>query len=204
MKCQFCNCADSRVIDSRPTDDGNSIRRRRECIQCGRRFTTYEKIEAPQLLVIKKDHSRELFDSQKVKSGIIAACHKRPVSAADIDRIVSNIEQAASNNLQNEITTRQIGEMVMEELRRMDEVAYIRFASVYRQFTDIPTFMNELNRMLGEKKGDWVPAFSFPLFRMLSVCSGNFSPVWGLCVLSFSAGFPAVFCFPPLRPRKRK
>lgn len=154
MKCQFCNCADSRVIDSRPTDDGNSIRRRRECIQCGRRFTTYEKIEAPQLLVIKKDHSRELFDSQKVKSGIIAACHKRPVSAADIDRIVSNIEQAASNNLQNEITTRQIGEMVMEELRRMDEVAYIRFASVYRQFTDIPTFMNELNRMLGEKKGD--------------------------------------------------
>lgn len=154
MKCQFCNCADSRVIDSRPTDDGNSIRRRRECIQCGRRFTTYEKIEAPQLLVIKKDHSRELFDSQKVKSGIIAACHKRPVSAADIDRIVSNIEQAASNNLQNEITTRQIGEMVMEELRRMDEVAYIRFASVYRQFTDIPTFMNELNRMLGEKKGN--------------------------------------------------
>lgn len=154
MKCQFCNCADSRVIDSRPTDDGNSIRRRRECIQCGRRFTTYEKIEAPQLLVIKKDHSRELFDSQKVKSGIIAACHKRPVSAADIDRIVSNIEQAASNNLQNEITTRQIGEMVMEELRRLDEVAYIRFASVYRQFTDIPTFMNELNRMLGEKKGD--------------------------------------------------
>ena len=154
MKCQFCNCADSRVIDSRPTDDGNSIRRRRECIQCGHRFTTYEKIEAPQLLVIKKDHSRELFDSQKVKSGIIAACHKRPVSAADIDRIVSNIEQAASNNLQNEITTRQIGEMVMEELRRMDEVAYIRFASVYRQFTDIPTFMNELNRMLGEKKGD--------------------------------------------------
>lgn len=154
MKCQFCNCADSRVIDSRPTDDGNSIRRRRECIQCGHRFTTYEKIEAPQLLVIKKDHSRELFDSQKVKSGIIAACHKRPVSAADIDRIVSNIEQAASNNLQNEITTRQIGEMVMEELRRLDEVAYIRFASVYRQFTDIPTFMNELNRMLGEKKGD--------------------------------------------------
>ncbi|MBO2516455.1 MAG: transcriptional regulator NrdR [Clostridiales bacterium] len=154
MKCQFCNCADSRVIDSRPTDDGNSIRRRRECIQCGRRFTTYEKIEAPQLLVIKKDHSRELFDAQKVKSGIIAACHKRPVSAADIDRIVSNIEQAASNNLQNEITTRQIGEMVMDDLRRLDEVAYIRFASVYRQFTDIPTFMNELNRMLGEKKGD--------------------------------------------------
>lgn len=152
MKCQFCNCADSRVIDSRPTDDGNSIRRRRECIQCGRRFTTYEKIEAPQLLVIKKDHTRELFDAGKVRSGIIAACHKRPVSAANIDRIVNSIEQVASNNLQNEITTRQIGEMVMDELRRLDEVAYIRFASVYRQFTDIPTFMNELNRMITEKK----------------------------------------------------
>lgn len=150
MKCQFCNCADSRVIDSRPTDDGNSIRRRRECIQCGRRFTTYEKIEAPALLVIKKDHSRELFDPEKVRAGIIAACHKRPVSAAEIDRIVNNIEQVTYNSLQNEITTRQIGEMIMEELRRIDEVAYIRFASVYRQFTDIPTFMNELNRLIVE------------------------------------------------------
>ncbi len=151
MRCQFCSCVESRVIDSRPTDDGNSIRRRRECVQCGRRFTTYEKIEAPELLVIKKDHSRELFDPQKLRLGIIAACHKRPVSASEIDRIVNNIEQTASNNLQNEITTRQIGEMVMEELRRLDEVAYVRFASVYRQFTDIPTFMNELNRMITDK-----------------------------------------------------
>ena len=152
MKCQFCNCADSRVVDSRPTDDGNSIRRRRECINCGRRFTTYEKIEVQQLLVIKKDNSREFFDPQKVRSGIIAACHKRPVSASDIEKIVNSIEQLAYNNLQEEITTRQIGEMVMEELRKLDEVAYIRFASVYRSFTDIPTFMNELKALVREDK----------------------------------------------------
>ena len=152
MKCQFCNCADSRVVDSRPTDDGNSIRRRRECINCGRRFTTYEKIEVQQLLVIKNDNSRELFDPQKVRSGIIAACHKRPVSASDIEKIVNSIEQLAYNNLQEEITTRQIGEMVMEELRKLDEVAYIRFASVYRSFTDIPTFMNELKALVREDK----------------------------------------------------
>ncbi len=151
MKCQFCNCADSRVVDSRPTDDGNSIRRRRECINCGRRFTTYEKVVAQQLLVIKKDNSRELFDPQKVRSGIIAACHKRPVSASEIEKIVNSIEQLAYNNLQEEITTRQIGEMVMESLRRLDEVAYIRFASVYRSFTDIPTFMQELKALVAER-----------------------------------------------------
>lgn len=152
MKCQFCNCADSRVVDSRPTDDGNSIRRRRECISCGRRFTTYEKIEVQQLLVIKKDNSRELFDAQKVRSGIIAACHKRPVSAAEIERIVNSIEQLAYNNLQAEITTRQIGEMIMEELRKLDEVAYIRFASVYRSFTDVPTFMRELKSLVQDRE----------------------------------------------------
>jgi len=152
MKCQFCNCADSRVVDSRPTDDGNSIRRRRECINCGRRFTTYEKIEVQQLLVIKKDNSRELFDAKKVRSGIIAACHKRPVSAAEIEKIVSSIEQVAYNSLQEEITTRKIGEMVMEELRKLDEVAYIRFASVYRSFTDIPTFMQELKNLVNDER----------------------------------------------------
>ena len=151
MKCQFCNCADSRVVDSRPTDDGNSIRRRRECINCGRRFTTYEKVEVQQLLVIKKDNSRELFDAQKVRSGIIAACHKRPVSAADIEKIVTSIEQVAYNSLQEEITTRQIGEMVMDRLKDIDEVAYVRFASVYRQFKDINSFMHELNKILEEK-----------------------------------------------------
>ena len=150
MKCQFCNCADSRVVDSRPTDDGNSIRRRRECINCGRRVTTYEKVEVQQLLVIKKDNSRELFDAKKVRSGIIAACHKRPVSAAEIEKIVTSIEQLAYNSLQEEITTRQIGEMVMEALRGLDEVAYIRFASVYRSFTDIPTFMQELKSLISD------------------------------------------------------
>ena len=150
MKCQFCNCADSRVVDSRPTDDGNSIRRRRECIQCGRRFTTYEKVEVQQLLVIKKDNSRELFDARKLRNGIIAACHKRPVSAAEIEKIVTSIEQFAYNSLQEEITTKHIGEMVMEELRKLDEVAYIRFASVYRSFTDIPTFMQELKNLVSE------------------------------------------------------
>ena len=151
MKCQFCNCTESRVVDSRPTDDGNSIRRRRECAGCGRRFTTYEMIEAQQLLVIKKDNSRELFDPKKLRSGIIAACHKRPVSAAEIERIVTDVEQWANNNLQEEITTRQIGEMVMAALRKLDEVAYVRFASVYRQFTDIPSFMSELNRLIGDR-----------------------------------------------------
>ena len=151
MKCQFCNCTESRVVDSRPTDDGNSIRRRRECVGCGRRFTTYEKIEAQQLLVIKKDHSRELFDPQKLRSGIIAACHKRPVSAAQIEGIVSTVEQMACNSLQEEITTRRIGEMVMDQLRQLDEVAYVRFASVYRQFTDIPSFMSELTRLVSER-----------------------------------------------------
>lgn len=150
MRCQFCNYPDSRVIDSRPTDDGNSIRRRRECINCGKRFTTYEKIEAQQLLVIKKDSSRELFDARKVRSGIIAACHKRPVSAADIEQIVNRVEQMAYNSLQEEITTQKIGEKVMEELRKLDEVAYVRFASVYRSFTDIPTFMQELKNLVEE------------------------------------------------------
>ena len=151
MKCQYCNCTESRVVDSRPTDDGNSIRRRRECVGCGRRFTTYEKIEAQQLLVIKKDHSRELFDPKKLRSGIIAACHKRPVSAGEIENIVTSVEQKAYNSLQEEITTIKIGEMVMEELRKLDEVAYVRFASVYRQFTDIPSFMSELNRLVSER-----------------------------------------------------
>ncbi len=150
MKCQFCNCPDSRVIDSRPTEEGASIRRRRECTNCGRRFTTYEKVEMPQLLVIKKDNTRELFDAQKIRSGIIQACHKRPVTAVEIEHIVASVEQMAYNSLQEEITTKQIGEIVMAALRKLDEVAYVRFASVYRQFTDIPTFMRELTHMLDE------------------------------------------------------
>lgn len=150
MKCQFCNSEDSRVVDSRPTDDGTSIRRRRECISCGKRFTTYEKVETIQLLVIKKDNTREVFDPQKIRTGIIHACHKRPVAASDIDNIVTGVEQFAYNSMKQEITTHQIGEMVMEALRELDEVAYIRFASVYRQFTDLPTFMHEMSRMMRE------------------------------------------------------
>ena len=152
MKCQFCNSEDSRVIDSRPTDDGASIRRRRECISCGKRFTTYEKVETIQLLVIKKDQTRELFDTRKIREGIIHACHKRPVTAGQIDAIVEKVEQFAYNSMQQEITTHQIGEMVMDALRGLDEVAYIRFASVYRQFTDIPTFMHELSRLMKENR----------------------------------------------------
>ena len=150
MKCQFCNCPDSREVDSRPTEEGASIRRRRECINCGRRFTTYEKVEMPQLLVIKKDNTRELFDAQKIRNGILQACHKRPVSAGEIEKIVTSVEQKAYNSLQEEITTKQIGEMVMAALRKLDEVAYVRFASVYRQFTDISTFMREIGQMLDE------------------------------------------------------
>ncbi|MBQ7183910.1 MAG: transcriptional repressor NrdR [Clostridia bacterium] len=152
MKCQYCSCIESKVVDSRPADDNRTIRRRRVCLNCGRRFTTYEKIEVQQVLVIKRDQSRELFDPQKVRSGIIAACHKRPVSAAQIEKLVAEVEQFAANSLQSEITSTQIGEKVMEGLRDMDEVAYVRFASVYRQFTDIPSFMNELNRLIRENK----------------------------------------------------
>ncbi|MDD2562223.1 MAG: transcriptional regulator NrdR [Eubacteriales bacterium] len=158
MKCQFCNSEDSRVVDSRPTDDGTSIRRRRECIACGKRFTTYEKVETIHLLVIKKDQTRELFDRDKIRAGIIHACHKRPVAAQDINRIVTQVEQFAYNSMQQEITTNQIGEMVMEALRELDEVAYIRFASVYRQFTDIPTFMHEMSRLMKENRGKADPA----------------------------------------------
>ena len=150
MKCQFCNCPDSRVVDSRPTEEGSSIRRRRECINCGRRFTTYEKVEMPQLLVIKKDNNRELFDPQKIRSGIIHACHKRPVPFEVLEQKADEIEQTLQNSLEREVSTEYIGELVMDKLRAVDEVAYVRFASVYRQFTDIPTFMRELSHMLDE------------------------------------------------------
>ena len=153
MKCPSCGCMDSKVTDSRPVDDGGSIRRRRECLQCGRRFTTYETLEQQQLLVVKKDQSRELFSHEKLRSGIIAACHKRPVSASQIEGIVSRVEQQAYNSLQEEISTRCIGELVMNELKHLDGVAYIRFASVYRQFTDLPSFMTEMRKLLDEKDG---------------------------------------------------
>jgi transcriptional repressor NrdR len=138
------------VVDSRPTDEGTVIRRRRECTSCGKRFTTYEKIEYLPILVIKKDGRREVFDSNKIMSGLLKACEKRPVSVRDLETAVQDIEKQIYNSLEQEVTSQKIGEMVMEKLRELDEVAYVRFASVYRQFKDINTFMEELNKLLNE------------------------------------------------------
>lgn len=152
MKCQYCNCLDSKVIDSRPTDDGNSIRRRRECMKCGRRFTTYEKIELNPLYVIKRDGRREAFDSQKIKAGILHACNGLPVSMQQIDDIVGRVERKAYTTLDGEIATEAIGDLVMAELKDLNEVAYVRFAAVYRKFTDLATFMQELQKLVDENK----------------------------------------------------
>ena len=151
MKCIYCNCTESRVVDSRPTEDG-AIRRRRECERCQRRFTTYEKIEMLPVLVIKKDKRREPFDASKVRSGIIKACEKRPVSIEDIERLVRRVETSVSQQTEQEVTTDQIGLLVMEGLKELDEVAYIRFASVYRQFKDVQSFMEELQQLLDTQK----------------------------------------------------
>ena len=144
MKCPACGCADSKVIDSRPVEEGNSIRRRRECLVCQKRFTTFEILETVQIIVLKKDGSKELFDRTKLLSGLLKACQKRPVNA---EEIVNEIENELQNSLTAEITTTEIGEMVMDKLKAHDEVAYVRFASVYREFKDINTFMAELKRL---------------------------------------------------------
>ena len=151
MKCPFCGHPESKVIDSRPADENASIRRRRECLACGKRFTTYETVESLPIVVIKKDGSRQSFDRQKVLRGMIRACEKRPVSLAELERIADEIEQELQNSMEREIRTADIGEKVMERLRSVDQVAYVRFASVYRQFKDIDTFMEELNKLLAEK-----------------------------------------------------
>ncbi len=148
MKCPFCEFEESKVIDSRPTDEGEAIRRRRECLSCAKRFTTYEKIETIPLMVVKKDGSRQMFDREKLLNGIIRACEKRPVATSDMERIVNEIESATQNLLEREISSQRIGEMVMERLPEIDEVAYVRFASVYRQFKDINTFVEEVNKLL--------------------------------------------------------
>ena len=148
MKCPFCEFEESKVIDSRPTDEGEAIRRRRECLNCAKRFTTYEKIETIPLMVIKKDGSRQMFDREKLLNGIIRACEKRPVATSDMEHIVNEIESATQNLLEREISSQKIGEMVMERLPKIDEVAYVRFASVYRQFKDINTFVEEVNKLL--------------------------------------------------------
>ena len=151
MKCLYCNATESRVVDSRPTDEGLAIRRRRECVNCGRRFTTYEKIETVQIMVVKKDGSREAVDADKIRRGLIKACEKRPVAMHDVDALVRDVEQQIMNSLEQEVSSSRIGEMVMERLRNLDEVANVRFASVYRSFCDINTFMEELKSLLGKQ-----------------------------------------------------
>ncbi len=150
MRCLFCGHTESKVIDSRATDEGTTIRRRRECLECGKRFTTYEKIESIPIIVVKKDGTRESFDRDKIINGIVRACEKRPISLNDIEGIVDEIETKLYNLLEKEVSTEKIGEMVMERLQKLDDIAYVRFASVYRQFKDINSFMDELAKIINK------------------------------------------------------
>lgn len=151
MRCPFCNHTESKVIDSRPTDERNAIRRRRECLDCSKRFTTYEKVEEIPVLVVKKDGRREIFNSNKIRNGLLRSCEKRPVSVKELEKIVQDIEKQVYNSLEREVTSKYIGEMIMDYLKDVDEVAYVRFASVYRQFKDINTFMEELDKLLNDR-----------------------------------------------------
>ena len=151
MKCLYCGCEDSKVIDSRSADEGRTIRRRRECVRCGKRFTTYETIEDTPVLVVKANGTRQAFDSGKIKNGIVKACEKRPVSMSDIDAVVDKITKKVYNSMEQEISSKAIGEMVMDELKNLDEVAYVRYASVYRSFKDISSIMAELKRNMNVK-----------------------------------------------------
>ena len=148
MKCPFCNEADTKVIDSRPADDNSSIRRRRQCERCGKRFTTYEKVETIPLIVIKKDNNREPYDRRKIEAGIVRSCHKRPISVNQINQLVDEVETEIFNREEKEIPSSLIGELVMDKLKDLEAVAYVRFASVYREFKDVNTFMSELKKML--------------------------------------------------------
>ena len=150
MKCAYCGCTQSRVVDSRQSEDATTIRRRRECENCGRRFTTYERIDMVPLMVVKKDQTREAFDINKLRAGIVKACEKRPVPLERIEELVRDIERKLNAQVDSEITSKMIGELVMDGLKEMDEVAYVRFASVYRQFRDIQSFRDELNRLLAD------------------------------------------------------
>lgn len=154
MKCPFCGHDDTRVIDSRPAEDNNSIRRRRVCDECGKRFTTYEKIETIPLIVIKKDNNRETYDRAKIEAGVLLACHKRPISANQISHLVDEVETEIFSLEDKEVASQVIGEFVMEKLKKLDAVAYVRFASVYREFKDINTFMDELKKVLNKDKQD--------------------------------------------------
>ena len=151
MRCPFCGYEESKVVNSRPTDDGERIRRRRECLQCQKRFTTYEVMETLPIIVVKKDGSRQSFDRDKLLRGLLLACEKRPVSLVDLERAANEIEYTISNDMSQEVRSEKIGELAMEKLRELDEVAYVRFASVYRQFRDIDTFMEELRKLQAEK-----------------------------------------------------
>ncbi len=151
MKCPYCGCEESKVVDSRPTDEGERIRRRRECFNCAKRFTTYEVIETTPLMVVKRDNSREPYQRQKLTQGILRACEKRPISMDQIDSMVDKVESEIQHNFDREVPSEKIGELTMEALKRVDEVAYVRFACVYRQFQDIHTFMDELKRLMEEK-----------------------------------------------------
>ncbi len=154
MKCPFCESPDTKVIDSRPTEEGHAIRRRRGCDKCGKRFTTYEKVEETILMVAKKDSRREVFDRSKVLNGIVKACEKRPVTMTQMDAMVDEIERTLNNLMEKEVDSNYIGELVMEELKKVDEVAYVRFASVYRQFTDVNTFIKEIEKLIGKQETD--------------------------------------------------
>lgn len=152
MKCIYCGTVDSKVVDSRLSEDGTTIRRRRECISCGKRFTTYEKVESAPIMVIKNSGARQTFDPSKVKNGIMKACEKRPVSVLEIDKMVSEIERQIHNTLSQEISSKEIGNMVMEKLKKIDEVSYVRFASVHREFKDINTLLNEIELLVKNKQ----------------------------------------------------
>ena len=151
MKCPYCSHPESKVIDSRPAEEGSSIRRRRECEKCAKRFTTYEKVERLPLMVVKKDKNRELFNRDKLLSGVAKSCEKRPVSMPQLERMVDDIESVIYNSLEREVTSEQLGEMVMEHLKDIDQVSYVRFASVYREFKDVDTFLKELNKLLKDR-----------------------------------------------------
>ena len=151
MRCSFCGYEDSKVLDSRPVEDGRSIRRRRECQRCGKRFTTYERVEEMSLLVVKRDGSREIFDKNKILAGLVRACDKRPVPMSTLEDMVADIEKELRNSMEKEVTAKQIGDMGMVRLRQVDDVAYVRFASVYRKFEDIETFMKEIHSMMAQK-----------------------------------------------------
>lgn len=152
MKCPFCSASDTKVIDSRPVDENSAIRRRRQCESCGKRFTTYEKLETIPLMVIKKDNTREPFDRAKIEAGVVRSCHKRPVSPQQIEKLIDEVENEVFKSAEQEVPTSIVGELVMRKLREIDEVAYVRFASVYREFKDVNTFMEELGKILKAKK----------------------------------------------------